>query len=102
MISCKANFWLKTTGLGHYTLHVLVQPLDEVPPGLFDIRLVFRGAVFSLPVHKPVSLSRKRLNVVLNFAVFLQLLGQLRDLGWEDVRTCDPQDCSRSPCETLQ
>lgn len=102
MISCKANFWLKTTGLGHYTLHVLVQPLDEVPPGLFDIRLVFRGTVFSLPMHKPVSLSRKCFNLILDFAVFLQLLGQLRDLGWEDGRTCDPQDCSRSPCETLQ
>lgn len=61
---------------------MLVQPFEEVPPRLLDVGLVSRGAVFSLPVYKAVSLPRKRLNLVIHYAVFFKLLDQCGNLIW--------------------
>lgn len=61
-------------------LNVLVEPFDEIPPGLLNVGLIGRGTVFSLPVHKAMRLPRKCLNLVINYAVFFKLLGQCRNL----------------------
>lgn len=67
-------------------LNELVQPLNEIPPRLLNVGLVSRGAVFSLPMHKAMSLPRKGFNLVINYAVFLQFLGQHRDLVHKEIK----------------
>lgn len=61
-------------------LNVRGQPLQQIPPRLVDVGLVFRRTIFSLSVHEPVSLPGKRFNLIFHSAVFFQLLGQQRDL----------------------